>query len=142
MIDDIKTEKSLLQLKRFIVKEMKSQSADWSETKIQPSYGPDQKGFKSEYLKILKKIKRNNDDDDDNRPYYIYLCDGREEYKYELKDIGLSKIRFYFLLQYVKRFCKRREEIQKKERLVVHWESFLKRNKVLDRDRKIDEILK
>ena len=141
MIDDIKTEKSLSQLKRFIVKEMKSQSADWSETKIQPSYGPDQKGFKSEYLKILKKIKRNNDDDDD-RPYYIYLCDGRDEYKYELKDIGLSKIRFYFLLQYVKRFCKRREEIQKKERLAVHWESFLKRNKVLDRDRKIDEILK
>ena len=141
MIDDIKTEKSLSQLKRFIVKEMKSQSADWSETKIQPSYGPDQKGFKSEYLKILKKIKRNNDDDDDDRPY-IYLCDGRDEYKYELKDIGLSKIRFYFLLQYVKRFCKRREEIQKKERLAVHWESFLKRNKVLDRDRKIDEILK
>ena len=136
MIDDIKTEKSLSQLKRFIVKEMKSQSADWSETKIQPSYGPDQKGFKSEYLKILKKIKRNNDDDDDDRPY-IYLCDGRDEYKYELKDIGLSKIRFYFLLQYVKRFCKRREEIQKKERLAVHWESFLKRNKVLDRDRKL-----
>ena len=141
MIDDIKTEKSLSELKRFIVKEMKSQSADWSETKIQPSYGPDQKGFKSEYLKILKKIKRNNDDDDD-RPYYIYLCDGRDEYKYELKDIGLSKIRFYFLLQYVKRFCKRREEIQKKERLAVHWESFLKGNKVLNRDRKIDEILK
>jgi hypothetical protein len=141
MIDNIKTEKSLSQLKRFIVREMKNQSADWEKTKIQPSYGPDQKGFKSEYLKILKEIKRNNDADD-NRPYYIHLCDGREEYKYELKDIGLSKIRFYFLLQYVKRFCKRRDELQKKERLAVHWESFLKRNKVLDRDRKIDEILK
>ena len=130
MIDGIETEKSLSQLKRFIVKEMKSQSADWAETKIQLSYGPDQKGFKSEYLKILKEIKRNNDADD-NRPYYIYLCDGRDaEYKYELKDIGLSKIRFYFLLQYVKRFCKRRDELQKKERLAVHWESFLKRNKV------------
>ena len=141
MIDNIKTEKSLSQLKRFIVREMKNQSADWEKIKIQPSYGPDQKGFKSEYLKILKEIKRNNDADD-NRPYYIYLCDGRDEYKYELKDIGLSKIRFYFLLQYVKRFCKRRDELQKKERLAVHWESFLKRNKVLDRDRKIDEILK
>ena len=141
MIDDIKTEKSLSELKRFIVKEMKSQSADWEKIKIQPSYGPDQKGFKSEYLKILKEIKRNNDADD-NRPYYIHLCDGRNECKYELKDIGLSKIRFYFLLQYVKIFCKRRDELQKKERLAVHWESFIKRNKVLDRDRKIDEILK
>ena len=141
MINKIETEKSLSRLKRFIVKEMKSQSADWIESRVQRMYSIDQKGFKSEYLKILRDIKRNNDSDD-NRPYYIYLCDGRDEYKYELKDIGLSKIRFYFLLQYVKRFCKRRDELQKKERIAVHWEGFLKRNKVLDRDRKIDEILK
>lgn len=141
MINEIETEKSLSQLKRFIVKEMKSQSADWRETTNQNSYGPDQKGFKSEYLKILKEIKRHNDDDN-NRPYYIYLCDGRDEYKYELKDIGLSKIRFYFLLRYVKGFCKKREEIQKKERLAVCWENFLRKNKELNRDRKIDEILK
>ena len=140
MIDDIKTEKSLSQLKRFIVKEMKSQSADWIESNVQRMYSNDQRGFKSEYLKILKDVKKNNDSDDN--PYYIYLCDGREEYRYELKDIGISKIRFYFLLQYVKIFCKRRDELQKKERLAVHWESFLKRNKVLNRDRKIDEILK
>ena len=139
MINEIETEKSLSQLKRFIVREMKSQNADWIESNVQRMYSNDQKGFKSEYLKILKDVKKNNDSD--NNPYYIYLCD-REEYRYELKDIGLSKIRFYFLLQYVKRFCKRRDELQKKERLAVHWEGFLKRNKVLDRDRKIDEILK
>ena len=139
MINEIETEKSLSQLKRFIVGEMKSQNADWIESNVQRMYSNDQKGFKSEYLKILKDVKKNNDSDDN--PYYIYLCD-REEYRYELKDIGLSKIRFYFLLQYVKRFCKRRDELQKKERLAVHWEGFLKRNKVLDRDRKIDEILK
>lgn len=141
MINEIETEKSLSQLKRFIVKEMKSQNADWMESSVQRMYSIDQKGFKSEYLKILRDIKRNNDDVD-NRPYYIYLCDGREEYRYELKDIGISKIRFYFLLQYVKGFCKRRDKLQKKERLAFHWESFLKKNKVLDRDRKIDEILK
>ena len=139
MINEIETEKSLSQLKRFIVKEMKSQNADWIESNVQRMYSNDQKGFKSEYLKILKDVKKNNDSDDN--PYYIYLCD-REEYRYELKDIGLSKIRFYFLLQYVKRFCKRRDKLQKKERLAFHWESFLKKNKVLDRDRKIDEILK
>ena len=139
MINEIETEKSLSQLKRFIVGEMKSQNADWIESNVQRMYSNDQKGFKSEYLKILKDVKKNNDSDDN--PYYIYLCD-REEYRYELKDIGLSKIRFYFLLQYVKRFCKRRDELQKKERLAVHWEGFLKRNKVLDRERKIDEILK
>jgi hypothetical protein len=139
-MDEIKTKNSLSQLKRFIVKEMKSQSADWIESNVQRMYSNDQRGFKSEYLKILKDVKKNNDSDDN--PYYIYLCDGREEYRYELKDIGISKIRFYFLLQYVKIFCKRRDELQKKERLAVHWESFLKRNKVLNRDRKIDEILK
>ena len=139
-MDEIKTKNSLSQLKRFIVKEKKSQSADWIESNVQRMYSNDQRGFKSEYLKILKDVKKNNDSDDN--PYYIYLCDGREEYRYELKDIGISKIRFYFLLQYVKIFCKRRDELQKKERLAVHWESFLKRNKVLNRDRKIDEILK
>lgn len=140
MINEIETEKSLSRLKRFIVREMKSQNADWMELSAQRIYSSDQKGFKSEYLKILRDVKNNNDSDDN--PYYIYLCDGREEYRYELKDIGISKIRFYFLIQYVKRFCKRRDELQKKERLAFHWESFVKKNKVLDRDRKIDEILK
>jgi len=139
MINEIETKKSLSRLKRFIIKEMKSQDADWSETNIRNTYGPDLKGFKSEYLKILKFDKNNNDDED--RPYNIYLCDSNGEYKYELKDIGISKIRFYFLLQYVKKFCKKRDELQNKERLVAYWENFLKRNKQLNRDRKIEEIL-
>ena len=139
MIDGIETEKSLSQLKRFIIREMKSQSADWSETRVQ-NYTYEEKGFKSEYIKVLKEVKKKNDSED--KPYRIYLGDGSDEYRYELKDIGISKIRFYFLLRYVKGFCKRREELQKKEMLAYRWESFLKRNKVLNRDRKIDEILK
>ena len=51
-------------------------------------------------------------------------------------------MRFYFLLRYVKRFSKRRDEMQKKEMLAYRWETFLGKNKVLNRDRKIDEILK
>jgi hypothetical protein len=139
MINEIDTERSLAQLKRFIVREMKSPSADWSETRVQ-NYTYEEKGFKSEYIKVLKEVKRNDDSED--KPYRIYLGDGSDEYRYELKDIGISKIRFYFLLRYVKGFCKRREELQKKEMLAYRWESFLKRNKVLNRDRKIDEILK
>jgi hypothetical protein len=139
MINEIDTERSLVQLKRFIVREMKSQSADWSETRVQ-NYTYEEKGFKSEYIKVLKQVKRNNDVDD--KPYRIYLCDGSDEHRYELKDIGISKIRFYFLLRCVKGFSERREELQKKEMLAYRWESFLKRNKVLNRDRKIDEILK
>jgi hypothetical protein len=140
MREQIETEKSLSQLKKFVIREMKSQGADWIETKVGNTYSSDQEGFKSEYLKILRDVKRNNDAD--SKPYHIYLRNGHTDYVYELKDIGLSKIRFYFLLIYVKRFCKRREELQKKERLAFHWENFLKQNKVLDRDRKIDEILK
>ena len=139
MINEIDTERSLAQLKIFIVREMKSQSADWSEARVQ-NYTYEEKGFKSEYIKVLKEVKKKNDSED--KPYRIYLGDGSDEYRYELKDIGISKIRFYFLLRYVKGFCKRREELQKKEMLAYRWESFLKRNKVLNRDRKIDEILK
>jgi len=139
MREEIETEKSLAQLKSFIIREMKSQKADWMETRIGNTYSSDQEGFKSEYLKILRDVKRNNDAE--QKPYRIYLCNGHTDYVYELKDIGLSSIRFYFLLNRVKRFCKRRDELQKKERLAFHWESFLKQNKVLDRDRKIEEIL-
>ncbi len=140
MREEVETEKSLAQLKQFVIREMKSQGADWMEAKVGNTYSSDQEGFKSEYLKILRDVKRNNDAE--SKPYHIYLRNGHTDYVYELKDIGLSKIRFYFLLGYVKRFCKRREELQKKERLAFHWENFLKQNKVLDRDRKIDEILK
>ena len=139
MTNEIDTERSLAQLKRFVVREMKSPSADWSETKVQ-NYTYEEKGFRSEYIKVLKEVKKKNDSKD--KPYRIYLSDGSDEHRYELEDIGISKIRFYFLLRYVKGFCKRREELQKKEMLAYRWESFLKRNKVLNRDRKIDEILK
>lgn len=141
MREEIETEKSLAQLKSFIVREMKSQSADWIESKIGRVYGSDEEGFKSEYLKILREIRRNNDAE--QKPYRIYLCDVHgEEWRYDLKDIGFSNIRFFFLLRYVKRFCKRRDEMRKRERLAFQWETFLGRNKVLNRDRKIDEILK
>jgi len=144
MREEIETKKSLAQLKSFIVREMKSQSADWMETKIGHNYVKDEEGFKSEYLKILREVKSNNDPE--QKPYRIYLCDGGsghgEEYRYDLKDIGFSNIRFYFLLNKVKRFSKRREEMQKKEMLAYRWETFLGKNKVLNRDRKIDEILK
>lgn len=139
MTNEIETEKSLSQLKRFIVREMKSRSADWIETRVQ-NYTYEEKGFKSEYIKVLREVKKKNDSKD--KPYHIYLCDGGDVHRYELEDIGISKIRFYFLLRCVKGFCKRREELQKREMLAYRWESFLKRNKVLDRDRKIDEILK
>ena len=118
MINEIDTERLLAQLKRFIVREMKSPSADWSETRVQ-NYTYEEKGFKSEYIKVLKEVKRN--DDVEGKPYRIYLGDGSDEYRYELKDIGISKIRFYFLLRYVKGFCKRREELQKKEMLAYRW---------------------
>ena len=77
MREEIETEKSLTQLKSFIVREMKSQSVDWMETKIGHNYVKDEEGFKS-----------------------------------------------------------------KKEMLAYRWETFLGKNKVLNRDRKIDEILK
>jgi len=145
MREQIETEKSLSQLKKFVIREMKNQNADWIN-KFK-TYSSNQEGFKSEYLKILRDVKVKKDDPRDGddveiTPYRIYLRNGDLDYVYELNDIGLSKIRFYFLLYYVKRFCKRREELQRKERLAFHWENFLKKNKVLDRDRKIDEILK
>ena len=62
--------------------------------------------------------------------------------RYNIKDIGLSKIRFNWLMKfYVEKFIKNKEEREKMEIMVSNWNSFLDKNKSLNRDKKLEEIL-
>ena len=57
--------------------------------------------------------------------------------------IGLSKIRFNYLINHnVDYFIRNREKRQKMENLVNGWNNFLNKNKSLNRDKKLDKILK
>jgi hypothetical protein len=61
---------------------------------------------------------------------------------YSLKDIGLSKIRFNWIIKDVDFFIKNREKRQKAENIVSTWNNFLTKNKSLNRDKKLEKILK
>jgi hypothetical protein len=112
--------KSLKEIKKFVINQMKSGSfspGEWGRKKI----------YESEYLIITEEdgdilFKLNN---------------------FELKpsDIGLSKLRIYFLMFGIKRSAKLFKERVKEEMISRKWKQFLERNKDLNRDRKIDKIL-
>lgn len=127
--DEVK--KGLKEIKSFIIDELKNEESSWK--KSEPTSNLE---YSSKWLSITIPnndkvlIELNNSDS-----YY--------RIKYNIKDIGLSKMRFNWLIKYnVEKFIKNREERQKMENLVYHWNGFLTKNKSLNRDKKLEKILK
>jgi len=127
--DEVK--KGLKEIKSFIIDELKNEESSWkkSESTSNVEY----------YSKWLSITIPNND------KVLIELNNSDSYYriKYNIKDIGLSKMRFNWLIKYnVEKFIKNIEERQKMENLVYHWNGFLTKNKSLNRDKKLEKILK
>jgi hypothetical protein len=133
--DEIK--KGLREIKAFMISEIKNSESNWQKNKNR-----DEIEYRSKWLNIripCDEYKKNGKD------ITIYLK-GDNSYhtsSYRIKDIGLSRIRFNWIIRYnVDFFIKNQEERQKMESLVNNWNNFLKNNKSLNRDNKIDKILK
>lgn len=127
--DEIK--KGLIEIKSFIIDELKNEDSKWRK-----SLERDLVNYNSRWLDI--SIYKNGHVE-------IQLNSGDSYYraKYSIKDIGLSKMRFNWLIKYnVDKFIKNREQRQKMENIVSSWNSFLTKNKSLNRDKKIEKILK
>jgi hypothetical protein len=127
--DEVK--KGLKEIKSFIIDELKNEDSSWKKSESTSNVE-----YSSKWLSITIPnndkvlIELNNSDS-----YY--------RIKYNIKDIGLSKMRFNWLIKYnVEKFIKNREERQKMENLVYHWNGFLTKNKSLNRDKKLEKILK
>jgi hypothetical protein len=129
--------KGLKEIKSFIISELKNEESNWYKHE-----GRDETEYKSKWLNITipcddHQVKR-------GKTITIYLK-GTDSYSnptYNLKCIGLSKIRFNWLIRYnVEIFIKNREEKQKMENLVGNWNNFLENNKSLNRDKKLEKIL-
>ena len=127
--DEVK--KGLKEIKSFIIDELKNEEYSWKKSESTSNVE-----YSSKWLSITIPnndkvlIELNNSDS-----YY--------RIKYNIKDIGLSKMRFNWLIKYnVEKFIKNREERQKMENLVYHWNGFLTKNKSLNRDKKLEKILK
>ena len=126
--DEIK--KGLKEIKSFIISEMKNEDANWRKlsNEILTNYY-------SKWLDI-SVFKNGNVEINLNNSGLYYIT------RYNIKDIGLSKIRFNWLMKfYVEKFIKNKEEREKMEIMVSNWNSFLDKNKSLNRDKKLEEIL-
>ena len=126
--DEIK--KGLREIKSFIINEMKNEDSNWRKlsNEILTNYY-------SKWLDI-SVFKNGNVEINLNNSGLYYIT------RYNIKDIGLSKMRFNWLMKfYVEKFIKNKEEREKMEIMVSNWNSFLDKNKSLNRDKKLEEIL-
>ena len=123
--------KGLREIKSFIIDELKNEDSSWRKHEIRDSIE-----YNSKWLSIT--IPKN-----DKVEIELNSGDNYHRTKYNIKDIGLSKIRFNWLIKYnVEIFIKNKEERQKMENLVGNWNNFLDKNKSLNRDKKLEKILK
>ncbi len=126
--------KGLKEIKSFVISEIKNEESNWIKHESRNEIE-----YKSKWLTITIP------DNEKNKDISIYLSGSDSYYStsYSLKDIGLSKIRFNYLINHnVDCFIRNREKRQKMENLVNGWNNFLNKNKSLNRDKKLDKILK
>jgi hypothetical protein len=123
--------KGLKEIKSFIISEMKNEDSNWRKLSNESLIN-----YYSKWLDI--SVFKNGDVEihlNNSGSYYIT--------RYNIKDIGLSKMRFNWLMKfYVEKFIKNKEEREKMEIMVSNWNSFLDKNKSLNRNKKLEEILK
>ena len=118
---DIKSaEKKINELKSFVIDQMKN--AEWCENSSNR--------FKSKYITIDTRTGNVT-------PTVIKVWDIEIEYN----DISISKIRWKFLMKKVKKSSSLSMIRHKKLHLAKRWNEFLTRNKDLDRDNKLNQIL-
>jgi len=128
--------KGLKEIKSFIISEIKNEESNWHKHESRNEIE-----YKSKWLTIT--IPDNEKNESKDISIYLSGSDSYYSTSYSLKDIGLSKIRFNYLINHnVDYFIRNREKRQKMENLVNGWNNFLNKNKSLNRDKKLDKILK
>ena len=131
-MSEFNLDKSLGDLKRFIVSEIKNKNSGWNE------YGTEYSSFQhfeSNYISLYKKRS-----DRTSEGSFIKL--NTDSDKISIKSFGLSECRLSILIYfYIRRYCKYYNKIKRQNEIKYKWDNFLKMNKALNRDRKIDDIL-
>jgi len=125
---ELGVEKNLKEIKKFIISEMKKESADWMELNS-GNYGSKFVKFKATRELHIDKV------------YFTLNRNQVYDTRFELSEIGLSKFRYNYLLnRYVKKFIKNADIIRRKKYIAREWDEFIGENKDLNRDRKLEEI--
>jgi hypothetical protein len=117
---------TIKELRSFIIKEIISSESIWS-TEGRTNY------YSTKYVSIKKNF--------DTGLWQFNLNSGDSKY-YDFQSIGLNKFFVRILLIFVKRSVNKLSKVRKNDVLVQVWNNFLKSNKEINRDTKINKIIK
>jgi len=117
---------TIKELRSFIIKEIISSESIWS-TEGRTNY------YSTKYVSLKKNF--------DTGLWQFNLNSGDSKY-YDFQSIGLNKFFVRILLIFVKRSVNKLSKVRKNDVLVQVWNNFLKSNKEINRDNKIDKIIK
>ena len=122
----INMESTLKDIRRFIVKEIISSESEWS-TEGRTDY------YSTKYVSIKKNF--------DTGLWQFNLNSGDSKF-YDFESIGLNKFFLIILLIFIKRSVNKQVKVRKNDVLVQVWNNFLKSNKDIKRNDKINKIIK
>ena len=119
-------ESTLKDLRKFVIKEIINKNSQWST-----------EGRKEYYTTKYVSIKKNFDTD-----LWQFKLNGGVDNFFDFKSIGINKYFVYILFLFIKRNINKQSNIRKNESLITAWSYFLNNNKDINRDSKIDKIIK
>jgi hypothetical protein len=117
---------TIKELRRFLIKEIISRESTWS-TEGRTNY------YSTKYVSIKKNF--------DTGLWQFNLNSGDSKY-YDFESIGLNRFFVRILLIFVKRSVNKLSKVRKNDVLIQVWNNFLKSNKEINRDNKINKIIK
>ena len=113
-------------LRKFIIKEIISSDSQWS-TEGRTDY------YSTKYVSFKKSF--------DTGLWQFNLSSGDSKF-YDFKTIGINSFFLKILFFFINRNISKQVNIRKNESLSNAWDNFLKSNKEINRDSKIDKIIK
>lgn len=122
----IDMDSSIRDLKKFIIKEIISSESKWS-TEGRTDY------YSTKYVSFKKSF--------DTGLWQFNLSSGDSKF-YDFKTIGINNFFLKILFFFITRNISKQVNIRKNESLSNAWNNFLKSNKEINRDSKIDKIIK
>ena len=119
------------EIKQFVINQMKE--ADWDFEKFN-----DFNEYKSKHINIQHDTTISQ-----NVTFSIKIPSGYsfEILKLSRKELGINYFRYRFLLKNVKRSCSLVDKRRREAEISYNWKKFLEKNKDLNRDNKINQVL-
>jgi hypothetical protein len=120
-------ESTLKEIRKFIVREIISSQSEWS-TEGRTEY------YSTKYVSIKKNF--------DTGLWQFNLNGSGDSKFYDFESIGLNKFFLNILFIFIKINVNKQVKVRKNDILVKVWNNFLKSNKDIKRNDKIDKIIK